>query len=159
MIPFWGNLLVDDWNWGWQAFALWGGLVFIAALTYQLVVEGGRNKAYRLALGLAVTTAFLLFWSNFVLVVEASLANVIYFGVIVLGIAGAGIARLRARAMALALGGMAIAQALAPLIARIFWETPVAVPVIGVNGMAVVLFAVSALLFWLDSRRADACPR
>jgi hypothetical protein len=53
--------LVDDWNWGWQAFVIWGALVFIAALTYQLAVKGMSNKAYRIALGLAVTTAFLLF--------------------------------------------------------------------------------------------------
>jgi hypothetical protein len=147
MIPLWGSFLVDDWNWGWQAFVIWGAVVFIAALTYQLAVRGVSNKAYRIALGLAVTAALLLFWFNFVLAVEASLANFTYFGVIFLGIIGAAIARLRARGMALALGGMAIAQLLVPFIAPIFWRMPVAVPVFGVNGMSIVLFAISAMSF------------
>lgn len=147
MIPLWGNFLVDDWNWGWQAFVTWGALVFIAAVTYQVAVKDTSNKAYRFASGIAVTTALLLFWSNFVLAVEASLANFMYFGVILVGVIGAAIARLRARGMALALGGMMLAQALVPFIAPIVLETPVAVPVGGVNGLSVVLFAISALLF------------
>ena len=148
MIPLLGDLLVDDWVWGWQAFVAWGALVFIAALTYQLVVKGMSNRAYRIALGLAVTTAFLLCWSNFVLAVEASLANFTYFGVVALGIVAAAIARLRARGMAFALGAMAIAQALVPFVAPIVWRDPVAVPLLGMNGVAIVLFSASALLFW-----------
>lgn len=147
MIPLWGNLLVDGWNWGWQAFVIWGVLVFIAASTYQLAVRGVSNKAYRIALGLAVTTALLLFWFNFVLAVEASLANFTYFGVVVLGIVGAVVARFRAQGMALTLAAMAIAQALVPFVALLFWKTPVAVPIVGVNGVSIVLFAVSATLF------------
>jgi uncharacterized membrane protein len=54
--------------------------------------------------------------------------------------------------MALALGGMAIAQVLVPFITLIFWRTPVAVPVLGVNGLAIVLFAISALLFLRAAR-------
>jgi hypothetical protein len=53
--------------------------------------------------------------------------------------------------MALALAGMAIAQILVPFIALVFWKTSVAlgaaVPVIGLNGVFIVLFAISALLF------------
>jgi hypothetical protein len=53
--------------------------------------------------------------------------------------------------MALALVGTAIAQMLVPFIALVFWKTSVApgaaVPVIGLNGVFIVLFAISALLF------------
>jgi MFS family permease len=159
LIPVLGEFFVDDWNWGWQAFVVWGALVFSAALTYQLAVKDKRNKAYRFAMGLAVTTALLLFWSNFVLAVEASLANFTYFGVIVLGIIGAAIARLRARGMALALAAMAIAQALVPFIALVFWKTSVAPGAfIGGNGVVIVLFAISALLFRRAARTNEISP-
>jgi hypothetical protein len=48
-----------------------------------------------------------------------SLANVMYFGVVVVGLVGAAIARLRARGMALALVETAIAQMLVPFIALV----------------------------------------
>jgi hypothetical protein len=158
LIPLWGNSCVDGWNWDWHAFVVWGALVFGAALAYQFVVRGMSNKAYRFAMGLAVATAFVLTWANFVLAVDVSLANFTYFGVVVVGLVGAAIARLRARGMALALAGMAIAQMLVPFIALVFWRTNVApgaaVPVIGLNGVFIVLFAISALMFRRAARTA-----
>ena len=151
LIPLWGIFYVDGWNWDWRGFVVAGAFVFSAALTYELVVKGMSNKAYRFAMGLAVATALVLSWANFVLAVDVSAANFMYFGVVVVGLVGAAIARLRARGMALALAGMAIAQILVPFIALVFWKTSVAlgaaVPVVGLNGVFIVLFAISALLF------------
>ena len=152
---------MDGWNWDWHGFVVAGAIVFSAALTYELVVKGTSNKAYRFAMGLAVATALVLSWVNFVLAVDVSLANFMYFGVVVVGLAGAAIARLRARGMALALAGMAIAQILVPFIALVFWKNRVApgaaVPLIGLNGVFIVLFAISALLF-RRAARMDAMP-
>jgi len=151
LIPLWGVFYVDGWNWDWHGFVVAGAFVFTGALTYELVVKGMSNKAYRFAMGLAVATALVLTWTNCVLAVDVSLANFMYFGVVAVGLVGAAIARLRARAMALALVGTAIAQMLVPFIALGFWKTSVApgaaVPVIGLNGVFIVLFAISALLF------------
>ncbi|HUL80784.1 MAG TPA: hypothetical protein VL131_01495 [Gammaproteobacteria bacterium] len=147
LIPLWGDFY-GGWSWDWHAFVVWGALVFIAALAYQLVVKGMSNKAYRFAMGLAVATTFVLAWANFVLAVDVSLANFTYFGVVVVGLVGAALARLRARGMALALLGMTIAQMLVPLITLVVWKTEVAPgAVIGLNGLFIVLFATSALLF------------
>lgn len=161
LIPLWGTFYVDGWNWGWRGFVVAGVFVFSAALTYELVVKGMSNKVYRFAMGLAVATTLALSWVNFVLAVDASLANFMYFGVAVVGLVGAAIARLRARGMALALTGMVIAQILVPFIALFFWKTRVAlgaaVPVIGLNGVFIVLFAISALLF-RRAARMDAMP-
>ena len=113
-------------------------------------------------MGLAVATALVLTWANFVLAVDESLANFTYFGVVVVGLVGAAIARLRARGMALALVATAIAQVLVPLIALVFWKTSVApgaaVPVIGLNGMFIVLFVISALLFRSAARTHEKQP-
>lgn len=151
LVPLWGTFYVDGWNWGWQAFARISAFVFAAALAYQSSVKGMSNKAYRFAMGLAVATAVVLTWMNFVLATSGSLANFTYFGVVLVGMVGAVIVRLRAREMALVLAGTAIAQLLVPFIAPVFWKVTVApgeaVPVIGVNGIFIVLFAISALLF------------
>ncbi len=148
LIPLWGVFYVDGWNWDWHAFVAAGVFVFSAAMMYELAVKGMRNKAYRFAMGLAVATAFVLIWANFVLAVDVSLANFMYFGVPVVGLVGSVFARLRARGMALALIGMAIAQMLVPFIALVFLKTRVAPGAfIGGNGVVIVLFSISALLF------------
>jgi hypothetical protein len=158
LIPLWGVIYVDDWNWDWHGFVVAGVFVFSAAMAYELAVKGMSNKAYRFAMALAVASAFVLTWGNFVLAVDVSLSNFMYFGVVVVGLVGAAIARLRPRGMALALAGMAAAQMLVPLIALVFLKTPVAPGAfIGGNGMVIVLFAVSALLFRRAARK-DATP-
>ncbi|TAJ93958.1 MAG: hypothetical protein EPO31_07200 [Gammaproteobacteria bacterium] len=40
LIPFFGNMYVDGWNWPWTAFAFFGVVLFGAGLAYELV---GRN--------------------------------------------------------------------------------------------------------------------
>lgn len=146
LFPLWGVTHVDDWNWDWHPFVVLGALVFGAALTFEFIVKG-RSTSYRFALGLAIATALVLMWMNFVLAVDVSLTNFMYLGVPVVGLAGAAIARLRARGMAFALAAMAIGQILVPLIAIVFWKKPVAGAVIGGNGVCLVLFAIAALLF------------
>ena len=162
LIPLWGIFYVDGWNWDWHGFVVAGAFVFSAALTYELVAKAMSNRAYRFAVGLAVATAFVLTWVNWVLAADVNPANVMYFGVVVVGLVGAAIARLRARGMAFALVGMAIAQMLVPFIALVFWKTNVApgaaVPVFGLNGVFIVLFAISALLFRRAARTHEMPP-
>jgi hypothetical protein len=138
-----------------------GAVVFGAALTYELAVKGMSNKSYRFAMALAVATALVLSWNNFVLAVDVSLGNFMYLGVVVVGLIGAAIARLRPRGMALALAGMTIAQILVPVIGLVFWKTGVApeavVPVIRLNAVFIVLFAISAF-FFRRAARTDAMP-
>src|SRR5262249_47134609 len=112
LIPLWGNTYVDGWSWHWYTFVFAGAFVFTATFTYQLVAKTMSNGAYRFAVGLAVATAFVLTWMNWVLTIDVNPLNVMYLGVVVIGLVGAAIARLRASGMALALAGTAIAQML-----------------------------------------------
>jgi hypothetical protein len=93
---------------------------------------------------------------------DLSQRNFMYFGVVVVGLVWAAVAPLRARGMALALVGTAIAQVLVPFIALVFWKTSVApgaaVPVIGLNCVFIVLFAISALLFRRAARTHEMPP-
>jgi len=36
LIPFFGNMYVDGWNWPWTAFAFFGVVLFSAGLAYEL---------------------------------------------------------------------------------------------------------------------------
>lgn len=62
LIPLWGVFYVDGWNWDWHGFVVAGAFVFAATMTYEVVAATMRNRAYRLAVGLAVMTAVVLTW-------------------------------------------------------------------------------------------------
>jgi len=90
---------------------------------------------------------------------EDNPANLMYVGVLAVGIIGASIARLHPHGMSRTLSAMAIAQALVPVFALIIWkpsvtsgEAAIDLFVLGVSAFFVLLFVVSAMLF----RRASA---
>lgn len=87
---------------------------------YVLARRMTGNKACRGAVGVAFAAAFLLTWVNGAVGIigsEDNDANLPYFGVLAFGIVGAGLARFRARGMALAMLATAIAQASVAVVA------------------------------------------
>ncbi len=140
--------------------------------------RGQRAKAstaYRSAVGVAIATAFFLFWlvgAVGLIGTEGDRADMMYAGVLAVGILGAIIARFQPRGVARALGmarallAMALVQALIAVIALIAGkhEAPVTsvAELLGLNGMFVALFLASAWLFRHAARRqapADAGPQ
>ena len=111
------------------------------------------RNAYRAAVGVALAAAFMLVWLSLgvgIIGADGDPANLMYFGVLAVGIIGAIIARFRPRGMNRALFAMALAQALVAVIALIFglgypWSPPLEILVL--NGFFVALFVGSALLF------------
>ena len=147
LIPLCGTLYVDDWNWGWRGFAVAGAFVFGAALAFELAIRGMSNKAYRFAMGLAVATALVLSWSNFVLAVDVSLANFMYFGVVVVGLVGAVIARLTGARNGARIDRDGDCSNSVPLIALVFLKTSAA------PGPSLVATGCS----WCSSRYRRCC--
>lgn len=79
-----------------------------------------QNTAYRSAVGIALGAAVMLVWLSLgvgIIGADGDPANLMYFGVLAVGIVGAIIARLQPRGMARALFAMALAQALVAAIA------------------------------------------
>ncbi|HEY3294014.1 MAG TPA: hypothetical protein VGL38_01095 [bacterium] len=148
------------WNWTFFDFVFMGVLLFGSGLTYVLISRLSDSKAYRFAVGIAVATGLLLIWGNAaagIIGSEGKLPTVLYVSVPAVGFICAFIARFRPRGMARALFATALAQALVPLIALIFWrpafdEPPGMVGVFILNALFIALFVTSALLF----RRASA---
>jgi hypothetical protein len=126
------------------------------------------NAAYRSAVGVALAAALILIWlmgAVGIIGVEGDRADLMYFGVLAVGIIGAIIARLRPHGMARALFAMAVAQALVAVIALIAGkhQSPISsvAEILGLNAIFVALFVASAWLFRHAAREqtpADAAP-
>ncbi len=112
------------------------------------------NTAYKAAVGLAIATPLLLVWvigAVGVLGVDGDPADLMYIGVLAVGIIGAIIARLQPHGMARALCATALAQVLVAVIALILGmhQAPYSsvIEILGLNGFFVALFLGSAWLF------------
>jgi hypothetical protein len=120
------------------------------------------NIAYRSAVGVALAAALFLLWlmgAVGVIGVEGDRADLMYFGVLAVGIVGAIIARFKPHGMARALYATALAQALVAVIALIAGKHESSISsvaeILGLNGIFVALFLGSA---WLFQRAAREQP-
>ena len=126
------------------------------------------NIAYRAAVGVAVAAAFILVWMNLavgIIGTEDNPANLMYGGVLAVGIIGAVIARFQPDGMARALVATALAQALVAVIALIagLGSTGPSWPwsIVILTGFFAALWLISAWLFRKAAREqtpAGAAP-
>jgi hypothetical protein len=158
LIPLFLTLLAI---WHWRPGALVLAVVLLlggAGLTYQLTTKPG-NKMYRFAVGMAVAAVCILVWMNAAVggILGDDPANMMYFGVLLVGLIGAIIARLDPEGMSRALLATAFAMVLVPAIALMIGTPAFAngvLAVFGLHSFFAVLFVASAFLF----RRAGANP-
>jgi len=153
LLPLLAMQFTDEVAWDLADFVVAGALLAGTGFTYELVARKGGNIAYRAAVGIALAAALLLVWLNLAVGIignEDNPANLMYIGVLIVGLIGAVIARLEPRGMARALFATALAQALVLVIALIIWKPAFTSGVLGVfalNAFFAVLFVGSALLF------------
>lgn len=140
----------------WIETVAYGVWLLAAAGTYELALAlRTRNSAYRIAVGVALATAFLLGTVNGAVGIignEGQPANLMCSGVIAVGLIGALVARFQPRGMSRVLLAVALAQTLVPVSALIIWPQVSwgAAGMLGVfalNAFFVMLFVGSALLF------------
>ena len=155
-------LFTDGVAWGPVDFALAGVLLVGTGLVLQLAARQAGNTAYRAAVGVALAAAFLLVWMILAVGVIGEAgdpADLMYVGVLAVGIVGAGVARFQPEGMARALLATALAQALVAVIALIAGkhEAPISsvAELVGLNGLFVALFVGSA---WLFTRARGGAP-
>ena len=155
LVPLVAMKFTNEVNWTFSDFIFAGVVLFGTGLVFELLAMRAVNVAYRAAVGIAAMAGLLLIWINGAVGIigdEGNPANMLYFGVLQIGIIGAALARLQPRGMALASYVTAIAQALVPVVALFLWrpalsEPPGTVGVFILNGFFVVLFVVSGSLF------------
>lgn len=166
-IPLLRDLFANGLNWDVRGFLLvsaFGTLLFGIGLTFQMVIRRLGTPAYRAAVGVALGTAFLLVWGNFVQGADdVNPAAFYYFLVPMVGMIGAAIARFRPAGMARAMFVTALAQALVLAIALMIRDpqvTPWTAAVLrgfGGNAVDCMLLVGSALLF-RKAARVERAP-
>ena len=122
LLPLIAMRFTDEVVWDLADFAVAGALLLGAGFTFELIARKARSIAYRAAVGIAVAAALLLVWVNLAVGIignEGNPANLMYIGVLAVGIVGAVIARFQPHGMARALLAMALAQILVAVIALI----------------------------------------
>jgi hypothetical protein len=139
----------------WDAgdFVLLWVIIAAAMAAYKFVASKTPSRAYRVAAGVAVGTGVILMWVNEAVGLigsEDNPANLMYGGVLLVGLAGAAIARLQPLGMAWAMFATAVAQFLVPVVAMVIWRPDFSAGVVKVwilNFCFVLLFAGSGRLF------------
>ncbi|MCW8085568.1 hypothetical protein [Sabulicella glaciei] len=150
LLPLAAMQVTDEVAWSGGDFALLGAMLFGACGAYELGARLTGNATYRAALATALVTALGLSWITLAVGIigsEDDPANLMYFGVLALGLLGAFMVRFRPGGMAHVLGVTAVAQAAAGIIALIAG--------LGSGGAnwpgVVVLFTGVFVLLWLAS--------
>ena len=108
------------------------------------------NGAYRAGAGVAVAAALLILWMQAAVATEDDSPGFLLYGVVVLGLVGALIARFRPRGMARAMFATALAQAMVAVITMIAWQQYAEISILNTFFMA--LWIGSALLFRTAAR-------
>jgi hypothetical protein len=153
LLPLVAMQFTDEVVWGVADFAFAGALLVGTGVTFELGARKTGNSAYRAAVGVALAAAFILIWVNGAVGVigsEDNDANLMYGGVLAIGVIGALVARFKPHGMARALCATALAQALVAVIALIAglgspWSGPG--EILFLNGFFVALWLTSAWLF------------
>lgn len=151
LLPLLAMQITDEVVWDLADFAVAGALLVGAGLTYELAARKTGNIAYRAAIGVAIAAALILVWVNLavgLIGTEDDPANLMYGGVLAVGIIGAIIARFRPHGMARALLATALAQALVAVIALIAGLGFTFI----LTGFFVALWLISAWLFLKAAR-------
>lgn len=109
-------------NWTVSDFVTMGVLFALLGLGGELVARKSASGWYRAGMGVALLTAFLLIWVNLAVGIigsEQNDANLMFAGVLAVGVGGACLARVAAAGMAAAMVATAAAHTLVAVIALI----------------------------------------
>jgi hypothetical protein len=148
LLPLVAMPFTNEVNWDEADFIVFGAMLAVACGTCELAARMTGNSAYRAAVGVAVAAAFILVWMNLavgIIGTEDNPANLMFGGVLAVGIVGAVIARLQPQGMARALVATALAQALIAGLGSTGPSWPGDILVL--TGFFAALWVGSALLF------------
>ncbi|SMO53119.1 hypothetical protein [Gracilimonas mengyeensis] len=154
LIPLVAMQFTNEVVWTLSDFVIAGSLLFGTGLTFILATKTSENKMYRFAMGLALGSSLFLIWANLAVGIigpEDHAFNLLYFGVIGIGILGSLFTRFKAYGMMFVLIAMSFAHVI--LLVAALLTNMQSVPsssvleIFGVNGMFIFLFTTAALLF------------
>lgn len=146
-------------NWTLSDFGMFAAMVAGAGLLFAIAARRAHNVAYLLAAALAVAAAFVLVWA--ILAVGAlgepgDPADLMYFALLALTLAGAARVRLEPRPMAGVMAAAAAGLGAVALVALALGKHTAPISsvfeVLAVNGLFAALFAASGAAFWMSAQ-------
>lgn len=146
MLPLVAMQFTREVNWTLSDFVVMGFMLGMVCVAFEIAVRVARSNAYVVAAGIAVAAAFLMTWANLAVGIignENNPANLMFFGVIGLGLVGALLARLKPQGMARAMYVTAAAQIAVSVITLAIGEGYIFV----FTGVFVAIWLIAAQLF------------
>ena len=135
-------------------FAVFGGMLLVVTAAYKLATRSTVNTSYKVAVALTLVAAFLLVWVNGAVGIigeESNDANMLYFGVLAVGMVVAAVGRFAPHGMARASVSMALTQVAVAAIALFAgWGSSASKwpqDILMLTGFFVALWMTSAWLF------------
>jgi hypothetical protein len=120
LLPLLAMQVTDEVEWDVADFAIFGAMLAGAGGTYEFAARKTGDPAYQGAVAVALAAAFILLWMNLAVGIigpEDNPANMLYGGVLAVGVIGAVIARFQPNGMACAMVATALTQVLVAAIA------------------------------------------
>lgn len=159
-LPLVAMQFTDQVHWTLLDFVVAAFLISLPTLAFDLAVRKSDALLYRTGVALALGGAFLLAWLSIGVGIigtkDGAPANLMYFGVILIGIVGSAAAGFRPSGIARALFAASLAQGVVTAIAIIgeLGYPAAGLPAfLGINGFFVVLFLIAALLLMKSANR------
>jgi len=154
MVPLIAMQFTDEVNWSPADFILMAVLLFGTGITYVLITNYLPGIVYRIAIAFALGTTFLMIWANLAVGLIGAgphAGNLMYIGVIAVGIIGIILSRFKPLGMERTMYAMAFALVLLAVIALLtnmhqYAGTSIK-EIIGVNGFFALLYVIAGFLF------------
>jgi hypothetical protein len=148
MVPLVASRVVEGWNWNAGGFVIVYLLFFATGMAYAVIARKMGAWTYKAGVGLALVAGFALAWSSMVQTADSGHPERLwYLSVLVVGLIGACLARLKAPGLAVTLFAMAATLALIAVILPSGAPPDMAQRMAIGHGVFVVLFIASGLLF------------
>ena len=117
MVPLVASRFVKDWHWNAGSFVFVYVVFFAVGMAYALIARKMGVWSYKVGIGMALFCGFGLAWSTMVHVADSGHPErFVYYSVLVVGLVGALLSRLKARGLAYTLFAMAATYALIAVI-------------------------------------------
>lgn len=159
LLPLVAMRFTDEVVWTGFDFAVFGAMLLAAGAAFEFLARTPGGAAYRAGASVAILTAFVLVWAVGAVGVignERDDINLMFAGVLAVGLVGAAVARFRPAGMARAMLAVAAAQVAVPVIGLVLnlgsVEVISPVEVIIVTGVFTALWITAAALFHKAAR-------
>jgi uncharacterized membrane protein YoaK (UPF0700 family) len=158
MMTLGGLNLIGQLNWGVGDFVFVAVIFFGGLAAYRFVSRRGQGSMFHTAVVLSLVTALSMIWITLAVGIigsEDNQANIMYVGVLGIGLLGSLIARFRATGMSRTMVTVTMAQLVVTVVAVTIWKPETeehAFSTFILNLFYVMLFLSSALLFRRASR-------